>query len=296
MTDFPILPFWVSDHLADARPLTTMEHGAYCFILFTCWRSPRCALPNDDAVLSRIAGLSIEDWNSIKSTVLAFFVVDRRRNEIRHEKLMKERSFIERKSCVNRNASLSRWNKKKKEHANALRSECERYAPTLTLTPTPIEERKEESPPLSPPRTAKRSVEIADPDFDRFWTVFPIKQGKSAARRAFVEAKKRAPPEAIIAGAERYRDEVRDCQDETRKWKWPQGWLNDDRWTDEGNEFEKPNGYGKSSGSGRIITNLVRAGQMPSLADFSPGGRFAPERDDGGDDDEAKPLSRLPFR
>jgi hypothetical protein len=69
------------------------------------------------------------------------------------------------------------------------------------------------------------------PGFVEFWNAYPAKKGRPAAVKAYRSALKRATPEQILDGAERYRD------DPTRKpefTKWPQGWLNEDRWTDEG--------------------------------------------------------------
>lgn len=70
-----------------------------------------------------------------------------------------------------------------------------------------------------------------DEAFDRFWDVAAVKSGKKKAREAFELALKRAPLEAIIAGMIRYRDWTHEHPDHTVK--YPQGWLNDDRWTDD---------------------------------------------------------------
>jgi hypothetical protein len=65
--------------------------------------------------------------------------------------------------------------------------------------------------------------------FDEFWSVYPVKMGKPKAREAFVRALRRGTFEEILAGAQRYRD---DPNRDDRYTKWPQGWLNDDRWED----------------------------------------------------------------
>lgn len=71
---------------------------------------------------------------------------------------------------------------------------------------------------------------IDDRDFDDFWRAYPAKKGKPAARKAWDRAVKRAAPEAIIAGAHRY---AADPDRDPSFTKWPQGWLNEDRWEDE---------------------------------------------------------------
>lgn len=77
------------------------------------------------------------------------------------------------------------------------------------------------------PNTEPKSK--ASPLFDEFWTVYPEKKGKGDARKAFARALHRATAEQIIAGAARYRD---DPNREDSFTKWPQGWLNADRWED----------------------------------------------------------------
>ena len=67
--------------------------------------------------------------------------------------------------------------------------------------------------------------------FDRFWKVYPKKEGRKKASENFARAiKAGADPEAIIAGARRYASA---CVGEDPKFiKWPQGWLTDERWND----------------------------------------------------------------
>lgn len=65
--------------------------------------------------------------------------------------------------------------------------------------------------------------------FDDFWEVFPLKKGKPAAKKAWVKAVKVDHPDVIIAGARAY------AKDQNRNpsfTKYPQGWLNDERWKD----------------------------------------------------------------
>lgn len=65
--------------------------------------------------------------------------------------------------------------------------------------------------------------------FDEFWTAYPRKVGKPAARKAWAKARRRENPHAIIAAAHRYRDDPNRDPEFT---KHPGPWLNDDRWND----------------------------------------------------------------
>ena len=79
-----------------------------------------------------------------------------------------------------------------------------------------------------------------DPVFGHFWAVFPKKKGKPTAFAAWQKALTRgADPNVIIKAAERYRDDPSRNPDKT---KYPQGWLNEERYNDE-----------DDTGSGRFV-------------------------------------------
>lgn len=78
--------------------------------------------------------------------------------------------------------------------------------------------------------SARRTSAQADALFEQFWATYPRREAKGAARKAWDKAITRATPEAITAGAARYRDQPgRDPQYTAH----PATWLNADRWTDE---------------------------------------------------------------
>lgn len=71
-----------------------------------------------------------------------------------------------------------------------------------------------------------------DPDWLKFWEIYPLRKAKDAARRAWRGAlkKKGVTAALIIAGAERYRDDPARKPDFTAH---PATWLNAARWADE---------------------------------------------------------------
>ncbi len=79
------------------------------------------------------------------------------------------------------------------------------------------------APPGKPPRTSTPQA------FAAFWDAYPVKRDKPKALKAFERAVRRAPAEQIVAGARRYRD---DPNRDPTKTKYPEGWLNGDRWED----------------------------------------------------------------
>lgn len=90
------------------------------------------------------------------------------------------------------------------------------------------------SPPIQPKPPQPGSDD--DPDWVKFWTGWPKKVGKPAARKAWAKSVKKAAPFVIIAGAERYRELVRFERREQRFIKDPATWLNGEHWTDEVND------------------------------------------------------------
>lgn len=80
--------------------------------------------------------------------------------------------------------------------------------------------------------TSSKRVELgsdADPDFAKFWRVYPRKDAKEGARKAWRAAAKKADPSDIAAGAERYRDDPNRKPEFT---KLPTTWLNQGCWND----------------------------------------------------------------
>jgi hypothetical protein len=81
----------------------------------------------------------------------------------------------------------------------------------------------EPPPPDAPPPPSTAAA------FAAFWDAYPVKRDKPKALKAFERAARRAPAERIVAGARRYRD---DPNRDPTKTKYPEGWLNGDRWDD----------------------------------------------------------------
>jgi hypothetical protein len=75
----------------------------------------------------------------------------------------------------------------------------------------------------------KASVQAAlERDFDEFWKVYPRKEGKQAAKRKYMTARKSHPADVILKGAQAYA--LMSLGKERKYIKLAQGWLNDGRW------------------------------------------------------------------
>jgi uncharacterized protein YdaU (DUF1376 family) len=65
-------PWYFELYAGDTRHLSCLEHGAYRQLIDEYMRHRR-PLPDDDRVLARIVGLSVEEWQGIRATIRAFF-------------------------------------------------------------------------------------------------------------------------------------------------------------------------------------------------------------------------------
>ena len=84
-----------------------------------------------------------------------------------------------------------------------------------------------------PPAIIKKPLFTAaqiDQMFAAFWAIYPVKRDRKNARKAFAAAIKTADLGTIIDGARRYAAFL--AANPTRSPKYPQGWLNGERWED----------------------------------------------------------------
>ena len=79
----PWMPFYVGDYLGDTEHLSTVQHGAYCLLLFSYWR--RGNLPDDDQQLANITRLSPDEWKAHRATLQAFFYDGWKHRRVEHE-------------------------------------------------------------------------------------------------------------------------------------------------------------------------------------------------------------------
>ena len=140
MAEFPALTLWTDSYLADTRMLSTMEHGAYLLLLMEAWRRPHCDLPDDDKILARLAGLSRDEWDEIKPTIMGFWTYDGRSKTWHQKRLRKERDAARVRSKSAKDKAAKRWNKAKNHDAGALPNECPEDASTATATAIITEE------------------------------------------------------------------------------------------------------------------------------------------------------------
>lgn len=127
----------------------------------------------------------------------------------------------------------TRRHREGKRYGNVTETSLSQHGNGDSLPPkeTPPTPPKEITPNPCGDNTAREARPDLKAEFAEFWTEFPAKKGKPKAEEAFRKARKIASHEAIMAGVRRYVAELSRFPD--RSVKWPQGWLNDQRWQDE---------------------------------------------------------------
>lgn len=135
----PAIPLFGDAYLADTRHLSLEEHGAYLQLLMIAWRIDGCCLPDDDARLARMLGITGARWRKLKPTVMAFWELED--GVWKQARLSKERQFVEEKSAKNKASADARWEAKSLENIEG--DKCERISERNA--PPPPEVSKEDS-------------------------------------------------------------------------------------------------------------------------------------------------------
>jgi hypothetical protein len=149
----------------------------------------------------------------------------------------------------------------------------------------------------TPPKRAPKTDPLLG--FDAFWSLYPKKVGKEAAKRAYAKALKAGTdPKEIIDGAQLY---ALDCRmvENPHYIKHPQGWLNDGRWADDRTRAAPPLAIGAPSVAARGPENRSVAEVLAQQAAYGsePDEDWPPREpdDEPWDATEGDPYAEPPF-
>ena len=106
------MPLYIGDYLADTRRLSLAEHGAYMLLIMEYWRNG--GLPDNDAKLARILGVSADEWAELSPVLQEFFEPGWKHKRIEVE-LSKHSDISERRAA----AANKRWQCKSNANAYA---------------------------------------------------------------------------------------------------------------------------------------------------------------------------------
>jgi uncharacterized protein YdaU (DUF1376 family) len=142
------MPLFIGDYLRDTRRLTTEQHGAYLLLIMEYWVGG--PLPDDDAVLANIAGLSSDAWGIHRAMLERFFTISG--GHWTHKRIDAERiRAIDNQSKRAERAAKAanaRWNAQGNASGNApsIRQALLGQCPSPSPSPSPSEsENNEES-------------------------------------------------------------------------------------------------------------------------------------------------------
>jgi uncharacterized protein YdaU (DUF1376 family) len=102
MAALPYMPLFVADYLADTADLSTAQHGAYLLLIMNYWQRGG-PLPDDDARLAKITGLTSRNWLQMRSRIEEFF--ESGNGFWKHARIDHELSRVEAKSLKSKKAA-----------------------------------------------------------------------------------------------------------------------------------------------------------------------------------------------
>lgn len=151
MAEFPALPLFTDAYLADTRHLTAAQHGAYLLLLMMAWRTPDCALPDDDTLLSRWAAMDLRGWKTNKNVIMAFWKKTKD-GRWRQGRLLDERELAE----ARRDQRIHAGKASALKRHNTRSTPVQREGNENSTNPYPIPNQEEEEAYASSPPTPKK--------------------------------------------------------------------------------------------------------------------------------------------
>lgn len=176
----PAIPLFGDAYLADTRHLSLEEHGAYLQLIMIAWRTEHCALPDDDARLARMLGVTAKKWSKLKPVVMAFWELGE--HGWQQKRLTKEFRFVAKSREQKAEAANAMWKAKRLKTKGAddaaassphMQNECGNDAPT----PTPTEEKnkeEEETADAAPLEFDGRVIRLTLIDYRRWEKAHPL--------------------------------------------------------------------------------------------------------------------------
>lgn len=107
MSELPYMNFFVADYLSDTWTLNTVEHGAYCLLIFSYWKNGG-PLPDDDRILAKITRLRTDRFQKVSPQVLSFFA--RKDGKIVHKRIDEELAKARHRAEMARKAGIASGN------------------------------------------------------------------------------------------------------------------------------------------------------------------------------------------
>ena len=217
MAGIPYTYFYPAEYLNDTQHLTREQHGSYLLLLMSYWQSGK-ALNNKNGRLAVIAKMTKEQWLEEESIYAEFFDIE---DDIWHHGRCE--FDLERVRNKSKQASYAgRASAKKKSEAKSERE--------INARSTPVEVPLNETSTMNECMNEGMNKRLVQTSFERFWKVYPRRDGKKKAQEAFEKALKAADIEVILEGVNKY---IAFLKTTTQATAMAVTWLNGERWNDE---------------------------------------------------------------
>ena len=216
MSEGPWIRFFPSNWLAGTRGLSASETGIYITLIAMMYERGE-PLMDDRQRLARLCGTTPKAFDATLQMLMDMLKIEIVSGGLWNDKVEAETENRRQKSSQARESADKRWEKRKRNQAskdaNAKQTQSDgnaSYSYTNSNT------------------SSLRSDVTRESGFDDWYSRYPNKVGKPAAKTAYSKALKKVSPEVLTEGLSRYLAKTDD-----RQWCNPATWLNQERWTDE---------------------------------------------------------------
>lgn len=227
MSNLPYLKFYTADWLADprVRSLTLEERGFYFDLLCLMWQqSPGYKLPESCPGFAQVLGITRAKVGRLLAKLQAklgqsLLIID---GEIISPRLKKE--------CVRANNIREKLSDAGKQGGRPKKANgFEGKKPNIVIVEAEADTDTKEDPPIAP-----QGGNVHEERFDQFWSAYPKKTGKGAAKKAWTKIKPSAALLQKIMTALEWQTKSEQWTRERGQFiPNPATYLNQERWEDE---------------------------------------------------------------
>jgi uncharacterized protein YdaU (DUF1376 family) len=223
MAALPYMQFYVADYLADTTHLTAEEHGAYMLLLFSYWQTGK---PLRIDRLATVARIPNDRWHSVAETLSEFFHITE--THWAHFRVEADLEAVNSKVVTASNAG------KASAKAKALKKQQELNERSTTVD-DPLQRNGNHIDTDTDKNIKEHPLPPAGEDlFPKFWALYPRKQDKAKAQKAWAKLKVTNDLFALIAKGLSAQVVSTDWLKDGGKYiPMPTTWLNGKRWEDE---------------------------------------------------------------
>ncbi|MQT83960.1 DUF1376 domain-containing protein [Pseudomonas sp. FSL R10-2964] len=224
MAALPYMQFYVADYLADTTHLTAEEHGAYMLLLFSYWQTGK---PLRIDRLATVARIPNDRWPSVAETLSEFFhITETHWIQFRVESdLESVNSKVVTASNAGKASAKAKALKKQQELNDRSTSVDDPLQRNGNHIDTDTDTDKNRTTPLPPE---------GEDLFPKFWALYPRKQDKAKAQKAWAKLKVTDDLFNLIAKGLAAQVVSADWIKDGGKYiPMPTTWLNGKRWEDE---------------------------------------------------------------